>query len=141
MTKRAYSFRLQKEIIDYLREIERIEKDEAEKYQLRIKTKTDILEDAIREYYEKRIKDDSKKTYLNYVEDRLRNVLDDYLKDILEKIDINQIQNIKNTELILLFFKLLKVDIERYKVDNAVYQESCIEEKVDEKNKKVYKRI
>lgn len=137
MTKARVNFRFSDEAIVQLMELEKLELEQKNKYGLKPKSKTEIIEEALKEYYVSRLQGKSGHTFFDHIETRLNGIFMQHFKNLVEAININQIQNIKNTELILLFFKLLKVDVERNKVDSALLMESYIEEKVDEKIKKL----
>ena len=137
MTKARVNFRFSDEAIVQLMELEKLELEQKNKYGLKPKSKTEIIEEALKEYYVSRLQGKSGHTFFDHIETRLNGIFMQHFKNLVESINVNQLQNIKNTELILLFFKLLKVDYDKTKVDTALQLDSYIESKVDEKIKKI----
>lgn len=140
MGKTRMNFRLSEETILQFMELEKLELEFKKKYNLKPKSKTEILEEAMNQYYVSRMDSVTGDLYMDRIEKRLRGIFDQYFGILVDAINSNQLQNLKNTELILLFFKLLKVDVEKTKVDSALLMDSYIDEKVDEKLKKLIKK-
>lgn len=140
MAKNILSIRISNHTENQLFELENLEIENSQKYNIIARSKAEIVEEAIEFYYLQQM--DSKKghPYYNFFANQTKELFDNHLLKI-EKAwkDINY-QNLKNSELILMFFKLLDLNTTEEMIDKVIDKETYVEEKVDEKIQQIIKR-
>lgn len=133
MRKNMLGVRISQSTETQLLELENLEKENELKFNFKAKTKAELIEEAIEFYYLQRM--DAKKghPYFNFFETQTRALFDNYIKQINYLWKDLHYQNIKNSELLLLFYKLLDINVSEKIIDNVIDEKLYAEEKVDEK--------
>lgn len=140
MAKNILSFRISEHTETQLMELENLENENGTRYNLKVKSKAELIEEAIEFYYLQRM--DAKKghPYFNYFETQTKELFDRNLKELSSLWRDVHYQNIKNSELILLFLKLLDLDVSDEAINKVIDLNLYAEEKVDEKVAKIMKK-
>lgn len=140
MAKNILSIRISNHTENQLFELENLEIENSHKYNIVARTKSEIVEEAIEFYYLQQM--DSKKghPYYNFFASQTKDLFENYLSKIQEAWKDISLQNLKNSELLLMFFKLLDLNTTEEMIDKVINKETYIEEKVDEKIQQIIKR-
>ncbi|MCI6272212.1 MAG: hypothetical protein MR601_04610 [Erysipelotrichaceae bacterium] len=140
MAKSILSIRVSSQTENQLFELENLEIENSSKYNVVARTKAEIIEEAIEFYYLQQM--DSKKghPYYNFFASQTKDLFENYLVKIQDAWKDISLQNLKNTELLLMFFKLLDLNTSNEMIDAVIDKDTYIEETVDEKIQKMIRR-
>lgn len=140
MAKSILSIRVSSQTENQLFELENLEIENSSKYNVAARTKAEIIEEAIEFYYLQQM--DSKKghPYYNFFASQTKDLFENYLVKIQDAWKDISLQNLKNTELLLMFFKLLDLNTSNEMIDAVIDKDTYIEETVDEKIQKMIRR-